>query len=80
MVKAATSSTWKRCNVRIDHRVLLIPGTSDQPVHSLTSTFRVLLGMMSQMGNGMGGLGGLGGGMPNMSEMFKMMGMGGGGR
>jgi len=40
------------------------------------------VGMMQQMGGGLGGPGGLGGlgGMPNMSEMFKMMGGMGRGR
>ena len=32
------------------------------------------IGMMSQMGNGLGGLGGLGGGM---GDVLKLMGMGG---
>jgi signal recognition particle subunit SRP54 len=39
----------------------------------------ITVGMMAQMGSGLGGLGGLGGGMPDMGNLMKMMGgMGGG--
>lgn len=46
------------------------------PLFCLMLESLTILGMMSQMG---GGLGGLGGGIPNMNDLMKMMGGLGGG-
>lgn len=49
---------------------------------SIDTCLKLVVGMMQQMGGGLGGLSSLGGlgGMPNMSDMFKMMGGMGRGR